>query len=240
MHGVTDNLSQVDKRIRLTSEIIGYAVTQAEAPTTAQQKLIDATTSLGHVAEMQVPHEQAVLLTLLAKAVKAETIVEIGTFTGYSTLALALGLAPGGVVMTYDISSAWTETAQRAWAEAGVADHIRHHIGPAAPALTELPLEPFIDLAFIDADKVSYVDYWELLVPRMADNGLILADNVLYAGEAVTADAVGNARAIREFNAHVLADTRVESVLLTIADGLTIARRKERRCEQMSCTGHAT
>ncbi|MCP2204777.1 O-methyltransferase [Lentzea flava] len=224
-----DHMTQVDKRLRLTSEVIDYAVAQAEPPTSAQQRLIDATASLGHVAEMQVPHEQAVLLTLLARAVSARSIVEIGTFTGYSTLALARGLADGGVVLTYDISSEWAEIAQRAWAEAGVTDRIHQHIGPAAAALAEMPVEPFIDIAFIDADKVSYVDYWELLVPRMVDNGLILVDNVLYAGEAATEDAVGNAKAIREFNAHVRADDRVESVLLTIADGLTIARRKERQ-----------
>ncbi|MFI7122076.1 O-methyltransferase [Amycolatopsis sp. NPDC049868] len=215
--------------MRLTSRIVDYVLAQVAPPTAAEQRLIDDTTALGGIAEMQIPHEQGALLTLLAKLVDARTIVEVGTFTGYSTLALAKGVAPGGVVLTHDISSDWSELATRAWKEAGVADRIQQRIGPAAPALAGLPEEPFIDLAFIDADKVGYLEYWELLVPRMAENGLILVDNVLYAGEAADEDATGNAKAIQEVNAHIRADERVESVLLAISDGLTIARKKRAR-----------
>jgi len=222
---ITRNPMELDKRIRLTPRISDYVVSQAEPPTPEQQWLLDATTELGGVAEMQIPHEQAVFLTLLAQSIGAANVVEVGTFTGYSTLALARGLAPGGKVRTYDISNEWTPIAIKAWSQAGVLDRIEQHIGPAAETLSALPGEPTIDLAFLDADKVGYRGYWETLVPRMRPGGLILADNVLYAGEAADDEPTGNGLAIKEFNAHVRADDRVESVLLTISDGLTIARK---------------
>jgi caffeoyl-CoA O-methyltransferase len=217
----------IDKHIGLNSRLSDYVVSQAEPPLPAQQELIEATAALGGVAEMQIPHDQAAFLTLLARLIGARVIVEIGTFTGYSTLALARGLAAGGVVHAHDISDEWSEIATRAWAGAGVLDRIRQHIGPAAATLLDLPRDIEIDLAFIDADKTGYVDYWELLVPRVRPGGLILADNVLYYGDAAEDAPTGNALAIKRFNAHVRADDRVESVLLTIADGLTIARKRD-------------
>lgn len=225
MNDVLNGTAQVDKRVRLTPPILDYVLAHTEQPVPAQRGLIDATAALGQVAEMQVAHEQATLLTVLTAATGARRVVEVGTFTGYSALAFARGLPPGGMVDTYDISGEWTATATRAWQEAGVADRIRQHVGPAAELLDRLPREPCVDLAFIDADKVGYLGYWEQLVPRMVDNGLILADNVLYAGEVVRPDAEGNARAIDEFNAHVRADGRVQTVMLALADGLTVARK---------------
>ncbi|MGM1063885.1 O-methyltransferase [Saccharothrix sp. Mg75] len=214
------------KSVRLDEDVLAYVREQVLPLTPAQQDLVERTHALGGVAEMQIPPEQGALLTLLTKSVGARTVVEVGTFTGYSTLALASGLAPGGRVITCDLSDEWTALAREAWAAAGVADRIRVELGPAADTLRALPDEPFVDLAFIDADKTGYTEYWELLVPRVRPGGLILADNVLYAGEAALPDATGNAAAIRAFNAHVKADDRVDSVLLTVADGLTIARKK--------------
>ncbi|MET8537766.1 class I SAM-dependent methyltransferase [Streptomyces sp. NPDC005065] len=179
------------------------------------------------VAEMQVPHAQAVLLTLLTKLIRATTVVEIGTFTGYSTLCLAAGLAPGGTVTTCDLTSDYHEIAVRAWEAANLADRIHTVHGPAARTLRDMPSVPHIDLAFIDADKTGYVEYWDLLLPRIRPGGLVLADNVLYAGEAAAPEAAGNAAAIRAFNRHVHADTRVEGLLIPVADGMTIARKKE-------------
>ncbi len=216
---------ELDKRIRLTPRISDYMVSQAEPPTPEQQWLLDTTADLGGVAEMQIPHEQAVFLTLLTQSIGAANVVEVGTFTGYSTLALARGLAPGGKVRTYDITDEWAPFATKAWSDAGVLDRIEQHFGPAAETLLELPDEPTIDMAFLDADKTGYIGYWETLVPRMRPGGLILADNVLYAGEAADDRPTGNGLAIKEFNTHVRTDNRVESVLLTISDGLTIARK---------------
>lgn len=214
------------KAVPITPDVLAYVREQAGPLSDAQRDLIERTHALGSVVEMQVPPEQGALLTLLTRLVGARTVVEVGTFTGYSTLALATGLAPGGVVITCDLSAGWTAVARRAWAAAGVADRVRVELGPAADTLRRLPAEPFVDLVFLDADKTGYVEYWELLVPRVRPGGLLLADNVLYAGEAASPDATGNAKAIRDFNAHVLADDRVESVLLTVADGLAVARKK--------------
>ncbi|MER5906203.1 O-methyltransferase [Streptomyces mirabilis] len=214
------------KNVMATPEVCAYLVAQAEPPSAVQRQLIERTRALGGPADMQIPHEQGVFLTLLAKLVNARRIVEVGTFTGYSTLALAEGLVPGGRVLTCDISEEWTSIAQEGWKAAGVADRIDLKIAPALETLRALPSEPVVDLVFLDADKPGYQAYWEELVPRVRPGGLLLADNVLYGGEAVRADAKGNALAIREFNEHVRADDRVESVMLTVADGLTVARKR--------------
>ncbi|MFD3758741.1 O-methyltransferase [Streptomyces sp. NPDC058622] len=214
------------KTVPLTREVYDYLVAQAEPPTPVQRELVERTRALGGPARMQVSHEQAVLLTLLARLTGARRIVEAGTFTGYSTLALAAGLSPGGTVIACDVSEEWTAIAREAWKAAGVEDRVDLRIAPALETLAALPAEPVIDLVFLDADKPGYRAYWEQLVPRVRPGGLLLADNVLYGGEAARADAEGNALAIREFNAHVRADDRVESVLLPIADGLTLARKR--------------
>ncbi|QHY93655.1 Putative O-methyltransferase [Streptomyces sp. S4.7] len=214
------------KSVPLTPALYDYIVAQAEPPTPVQDRLIARTRALGGPAEMQIPHEQGVLLTLLARLTGARSIVEVGTFTGYSTLALAEGLAPGGTLLTCDISTQWTAIAEEAWEEAGLRDRIDLRIAPALDTLRSLPAEPSIDIVFLDADKTGYRAYWDELVPRVRQGGLLLADNVLYGGAAASADAEGNSLAIREFNAHVRADDRVESLLLPIADGLTLARKR--------------
>ncbi|SDD12545.1 O-methyltransferase [Actinokineospora iranica] len=213
------------KNIVMTQPIYDYLLRQAPPPSPAQARLIQATADLGDAAEMQIPHEQGVFLTMLAELIGARRIVEVGTFTGYSALCLALGLVPGGMVLTCDISDTWEPLARSAWQEAGVADRIDFRLGPAEETLRRLPEDPVLDLVFIDADKTGYLDYWELLVPRVRPGGVLLADNVLYYGEAAQEDAQGNAKAIRQFNDRVRADDRVKSVLLPIADGLTIAMR---------------
>ncbi|MFD9869481.1 O-methyltransferase [Streptomyces niveus] len=214
------------KSVPLTPALYDYIVAQAEPPTPVQKQLIARTRELGGPARMQIPHEQGVLLTLLARLTDARRIVEVGTFTGYSTLALASGLVPGGSLLTCDISTEWTAIAQQAWEEAGLRDRIDLRVAPALDTLRALPAEPHIDVVFLDADKTGYRAYWDELVPRVRQGGLLLADNTLYGGAAADADAEGNGLAIREFNAHVRADDRVESLLLPIADGLIIARKR--------------
>ncbi|SES32419.1 caffeoyl-CoA O-methyltransferase [Lentzea xinjiangensis] len=223
---MTTTAEQPDKAVLLTPQVLDYVRGQLPPFTEVQRDLIDATLALGEVAEMQVPPEQGALLTLLARLTGARVAVEVGTFTGYSTLALAEGVGPTGRVITCDVTDRWAGIATAAWTRAGVAERVEPLLGPAAETLRGLPEEPFIDLAFLDADKVGYLTYWEELLPRLRPNGLIVADNVLYAGEAASPDAEGNARAIREFNEHVRNDDRVESVLLTVADGLSLARKK--------------
>ncbi|NLU67856.1 O-methyltransferase [Streptomyces sp. HNM0574] len=211
----------------MTPELYRYLVAQAEPPTPVQRQLTEQTRALGEMAVMQIPHEQSALLTLLTKMAGATRVVEVGTFTGYSTLAFALGLPPHGTVTTLDLSAEWTDIARRAWEAAGVADRVQLRLGPAEEALRALPEEPVIDIAFLDANKDGYATYWDLLVPRLRPGGLLLADNVLYAGEAADPRCTGNAADIRRFNAKVRADARMESVLLPVADGLTLARKRD-------------
>jgi caffeoyl-CoA O-methyltransferase len=130
-------------------------------------------------------------------------------------------------VITCDISREWTTIAREAWSQANVARLIELRLGPALDTLAALPVEPAIDLAFIDADKVNYVNYWTQLVPRLRPGGLLVVDNVFYYGEVLGLQPTENGAAIREFNDHASADPRVELVMLPVADGITLARRLE-------------
>lgn len=209
----------------ITRALYAYLLEQAEPPSELQQRLITRTRALGPPSVMQVPHEQAVLLALLARLANARKIIEVGTFTGYSALALAGALAPGGTLITCDISTEWTAIAREAWQEAGVDHLIDLRLGPALQTIAGLPRSSDIDLVFLDADKPQYCRYWEELVPRVRPGGLLLADNVLQQGRIHLPDVTGTTRAVRDFNARVRADTRVESLILPVADGLTLARK---------------
>jgi caffeoyl-CoA O-methyltransferase len=157
---------------------------------------------------------------------QVRTAVEVGTFTGYSALAIAKGLAPGGRLLCCDVSEEWTSIGRPFWEAAGVADRIDLRIAPALETLRALPLEPHIDLAFIDADKPNYGNYYEEILPRLSAHGVILVDNVLWSGAVVDADATDqNVLAIRAFNAMVAADPRVDAAMLPISDGLTFVTR---------------
>ena len=165
-------------------------------------------------------------MALLTRLVAPQFAVEIGTFTGYSALCVARALPPGGRLLCCDVDENWTAMARRYWERAGVADRIDLELAPAADTLRALPAEPCIDLAFVDADKTGYVTYWEEIVPRLRTGGVLLIDNVLWKGRVLDEqDADPDTVAIREFNAHAAADNRVESVMLAVADGLTMAVR---------------
>jgi caffeoyl-CoA O-methyltransferase len=190
-------------------------------------ELREETARLGERAVMQIAPDQATLLRILVSALGARRAVEVGTFTGFSALAIARGLAPGGRLLCFDVSEEWTAIARRHWERAGVADRIELHIGPAADALRALPEEPPLDFGFIDADKPGYPVYWDEIVRRLRPGGLVAVDNVLWEGEVVDPDKRNqNVVAIRAFNEKVLADDRVESVMLAVADGLTLARKR--------------
>ncbi len=191
--------------------------------------LVAETRDLGAVAGMQVAPEQGALLTLLTRLVGATRAVEVGTFTGYSSICIARGLADGGRLVCLDVSARWTAIARRAWAAAGLEDRIELRLGPAEETLAALPAEPDLDLAFVDADKVGYAAYYEALVPRLRPGGLLLVDNTLWGGSAAAPardDDDADTAAVKAFNDTVVADARVESVLLPVADGLTLARRR--------------
>ncbi|SJZ42532.1 caffeoyl-CoA O-methyltransferase [Marinactinospora thermotolerans DSM 45154] len=217
----------------ITSEIFSpklyeYLVEHSTPPASVLQELA-AENERRHPDSviMQISPEQGRFMTLLAQLSHTRDIIEIGTFTGYSSLCLALGIPDDGTILTCDINEEWASMARRYWEKAGVAHKITSRIGPAVDTLRALPRDPMFDMAFIDADKQSYIDYWNEIVPRIRPGGLILADNTLYAGEVIdptkTSDAV---QGIRGFNDHALADERVELVLLSVGDGLTLARKK--------------
>jgi caffeoyl-CoA O-methyltransferase len=166
-------------------------------------------------------------MTILTKLVGVHFAVEVGTFTGYSSICIARGLAPGGRLLCCDVSEEWTAIAREHWVAAGVDDRIDLRIGPAADTLRSLPDEPPIDLAFIDADKTGYRTYYDEIVDRLRPGGVVLIDNVLWSGNVIDpADTSDDTEALRALNDHVAADERVEAVLLPISDGLTLARRR--------------
>jgi caffeoyl-CoA O-methyltransferase len=163
---------------------------------------------------------------MMARLVGARRAVEVGTFTGYSGLCIARGLAEDGTLLCCDISAEWTAIGVQAWEEANLSDRIELRIAPALQTLRSLPQDAVIDLAFIDADKTGYAGYWEELVPRIRPGGVLLADNVLWSGRVVDRkDTDDDTEALRAFNTMVATDARVEVVLLTAFDGLTIARK---------------
>jgi caffeoyl-CoA O-methyltransferase len=190
------------------------------------RELREETAKLGDRAVMQIAPDQATLLRLLVAAIGATRAIEVGTFTGLSSLAIARGLPEHGRLLCLDVSEEWTAIARRAWAKAGVAGRIELRIAPAAETLRGLPPDPVLDFAFIDADKKGYPVYWEEIVKRLRPGGLIAADNVLWEGEVVKPEEQGeDVVAIRRFNELVVQDRRVECVMLAIADGLTLARK---------------
>lgn len=214
------------KPLPLTEELHTYLVAHGSPPDEIAQALTEETIALlPEDARMQVAPEQAALLTFLTRLIDARQAVEVGTFTGMSSLAIARGLPADGKLTCFDISDEFTSVARRYWDRAGVSDRIELRIGPAAESLRALPTEPYLDLAFIDADKIGYPVYWDELVPRMRPGGLLAVDNVLRGGR-VLAPRDESDRAIAAFNDMVRADERVDLVMLPVADGLTLARRR--------------
>ena len=212
----------------LSAELEDYVVSHSSRPDDLLEQLAAETAaSWPDAAGMQIGPEQGTLMTMLARLTGARRALEIGTFTGYSSICIARGLAAGGHLTCCDVSEEWTSVARRYWGMAGLSDRIDLQLRPAAETLGALPAGQEFDLAFIDADKGGYIGYWDDVVPRMRAGGLILVDNTLYSGQV--ADPANNrdvVAAIRAFNDHAAADDRVELVLLPVGDGLTMARKR--------------
>ncbi|MEY2422903.1 MAG: caffeoyl-CoA O-methyltransferase [Acidimicrobiaceae bacterium] len=214
------------KSFQLSPEIHEYLIAHGSPPDEVERALIEETAALGDIARMQIAPEQGALLRILTRVMGVTRAVEVGTFTGYSALSIARGLSVGGRLLCCDVSDEWTKIGQRHWEAAGVADRIELRLGPALDTLKSLPNEETFDLAFIDADKPNYIAYYEELLPRMRVNGLLIVDNVLWSGTVVDPKANDdNVKAIRAFNDHLAADTRVEKVMLPVSDGITLARK---------------
>jgi len=210
----------------LDDSLYGYLLAHRAPDDEVVRELREETARLGGWAVMQIAPDQATFLRILVAAIGARHAVEGGTFTGLSALAIARGLPADGRLLCLDVSEEWTAIARRAWAKAGVAERIELRIAPAAETLRALAEGPQFDFAFIDADKQGYPLYWEEIVRRLRPGGLIAVDNVLWEGDVVRPEEQDDdVVAIRRFNELVLADPRVESVMLAIADGLTLARK---------------
>jgi caffeoyl-CoA O-methyltransferase len=211
----------------LSPELEDYVTAHSAKPDSV---LIDlAAETLGtfpDAAGMQIGAEQGAFMTMLTRLAGTRRAIEIGTFTGYSSICIARGLTQDGQLTCCDVSDEWTSMARRYWERAGLADRIDLQLRPALETLRALPETAVFDLAFIDADKGGYVGYWDEVVPRIRPGGLILADNTLSSGR-VADPAIPDARVpVRAFNDHALADERVDLVLLSIGDGLTVARKR--------------
>jgi caffeoyl-CoA O-methyltransferase len=213
--------------ISVTPELHEYILGHSAAPDAVQRSLMEETAKLGRVSGMQIGPEQGAFMTMLTRLVGATFAVEVGTFTGYSSLCIARGLAAGGRLLCCDVSEEWTSIGRRHWEQAGVADRIDLRIAPAIETLRSLPNERNVDLGFIDADKSGYLGYYDELVARLRPNGVLLVDNVLWSGRVIDSGANDDDTvAIRAFNDHVASDERVDVVMLPIGDGLTLARMK--------------
>lgn len=220
-------MTDTPKSFHLSPEIHDYLVRHGTPPDEIQRALIEETKRLGGIAIMQIAPEQGAFMTLLAKLIGARLAIEVGTFTGYSALCLARGLADGGHLLCCDISEEWTRIGLPYWEKAGVAHKIELRLGPAAETLRALPADPVVDLAFIDADKGGYPIYYEEILARLRPGGLILVDNVLFMGTVVDPSVTNESVvAIRAFNDRVAQDERVDRVMIAVGDGLTLLRKR--------------
>jgi caffeoyl-CoA O-methyltransferase len=216
------------KQARLGTDLHTYTIEHGAPPDDVLVDLIAETRSLfSGNAGMQIDAGEGAFLTLLTRIVAPRFVVEVGTFTGYSSICIARGLPAGASLLCCDVSDEFTSVARRYWERAGVADRIELRLGPAADTLAALPDDTSIDMAFIDADKSGYRTYYEAIIERMPSGGLVVVDNVMWHGQVVDPDDTSvDTVAIRDFNDHVAADDRVEAAMIPVGDGLTLARKR--------------
>ena len=205
-----------------------YLLAHSTAPDDLLRDLIAETSTMtGGAAGMQISADEGTFLTMLVRMIGARSAVEVGVFTGFSSICIARGLPADGRLLACDVSEEWTSIARRYWKRAGLSDRIDLRIAPALQTLRALPAGPVVDFAFIDADKVGYPQYYEELVTRLRPGGLIVLDNVLREGRVADPAAQTPAdRAVRQVNDAIAADERVDAVMLPLRDGVTVARRR--------------
>jgi caffeoyl-CoA O-methyltransferase len=214
---------------QISLHLNAYLTAHSSPPDAVLRELANETADLfPNETNLAIAPEQGTLMTLLTQIAGAASAIEIGTFTGYSSICIARGLPSGGRLLCCDISEEWTSVARKYWEKAGLQDRIELRLGPAIDTLRSLPDEETFDLAFIDADKGGYLGYWREVVPRVRPGGLIMVDNTFSHGRVIDA---GNDNplviAVRDFNDHAAADDRVDLVMVPIGDGLTLARKKD-------------
>jgi caffeoyl-CoA O-methyltransferase len=204
----------------IPEEVDAYAERYTSARAEVFDRLSAETEATQQAPQMMVGPVEGAFLSFVVGMANAKRVLEVGTFTGWSSIAMARALPPEGRIVSCDINEETTAVARRYAEEEGVADRIDFRVGPALETLATL--EGLFDLAFIDADKAGYVDYYEAVLPKVSARGVILADNTLFG-----LDSEGeNGRHIARFNDHVLGDDRVETVLLPFREGVTLIRRR--------------
>ena len=204
----------------ISDELDAYAIARSTPESALSRELAEITRADSANPQMMIGNTEGLFLRALVRATGARRVLEIGTFTGYSALAMAGGLPEGGKLITCDIDADSTAIARSFWARSPHGNKIELRLGPALDTIKGLD-GPF-DLVFIDADKGGYIDYWDAVVPRMRKGGLIVADNVLWSGRVLDPQEPDD-RALAAFNEHVSVDGRVEQVMLPVRDGITVA-----------------
>jgi caffeoyl-CoA O-methyltransferase len=211
--------------IQVSEELVAYMRSQSTPLDDLALRLQEETAALGDISRMQIAADEGLLLKMLVQIAKAKRVLEIGTFTGFSALMMARGGAER--VVCLDVSEEWTAIARRYWREAGLDEVIELRLGPAAATLRDMSASERFDFAFIDADKPSYPLYFEEIMKRLEPGGIIAVDNTLWSGRVIDAnDRSDDTQSIRRFNSMVVGDDGVEVVILPVADGLTLIRKK--------------
>ncbi|PIQ25990.1 methyltransferase [bacterium (Candidatus Blackallbacteria) CG17_big_fil_post_rev_8_21_14_2_50_48_46] len=205
------------------TDIENYCRAHTTPLSSLKENLISETFAQTEFPEMLTGQLEGTLLRFLVQLSQARRVLEIGTFTGFSALCMAEGLPEDGELITCDINPESTRLAQKSWAQSPHGKKIQLKMGPALETIAELEGE--FDLAFIDADKTNYIAYWQAVVPLIRKGGLIIVDNVLWSGRVLNPERESD-HAIVAFNQHARQDSRVESVMLSIRDGMFLARKQ--------------
>jgi caffeoyl-CoA O-methyltransferase len=208
----------------VSEEIERYAEAHTTPPTELQRRLADETRETLRSPQMLTGVVEGRLLEFLVFALRPQRVLELGTYSGYSSLAMASVLPPRGHIDTCEVEEAHAEVARRYLDEAGLGDRVTIHLGPALETIERLEGE--FDLVFIDADKVNYPAYYEALVPRLSPDGIMALDNTLWSGRVLDPGDSSEAQMFVELNARIASDPRVVAVMLTVRDGVTLVRRR--------------
>jgi caffeoyl-CoA O-methyltransferase len=205
-------------------QVEDYAAAHTTPPEPLLAALAEETRSTLERPQMLTGTIEGRFLELLVHGLQAKRVLEVGTYSGYGTLSMAAGLPPGGRIDTCEIDETHAAVARRYLDQAGYADRVTVHVGPALDSINALDGE--FEFVFIDADKPNYKNYYEAVLPRLSRHGLIAADNTLWSARVLDDDGDESTQALKEFNDHVAADTRVTCVMLTVRDGVTLIRRR--------------
>lgn len=217
----------MSKYTSLDDDLHAYMVSVGVRQDEVLARIQAETAAMGSISAMQIAPDQGAFMELLTRALGVTEALEVGTFTGYSAISIARGLAPGGRLLCLELSDEYAEIAARNLSDAGVADRVEIRVGPAAKTLQALPERELFDLVFVDADKTGYDVYFEEALKRTRLGGLILLDNMLQDGRVLDPDPDDEStNAIVALNAKLAEDERIDLSMVAIADGITIARKR--------------